>query len=125
MKPMIIKPVHTRCSVTMCSNVGTNQIARTSGPGSNAVCICDECLMEAARLRFGDFITGNDATTMRMNADSHMKHIEVLKQLNKVQKEKIILLENEIEELKSIASAAPEEQSVDRKTPVRKGTGRK
>lgn len=102
MKPMIIKPVRTRCQVTMCSNIGANQIARTAGPGNMAICICDECLLEAVRIRFGDVVTGADAEILRMNADNHLKHNQALIQRSKAQEELIKALEEKADALQEL-----------------------
>ena len=104
-KPMQIKQVHARCSVTMCNNQNAYQIARTSGPGSNAVVICDECLMEAAKLRFGEVLTGDDAATLIINADNCMQSVTRLRVQNKAQEEKITLLEKHIAELTAIVDS--------------------
>ena len=102
LKPLQIKSVHASCGVTMCTNKQAHQIARTSGPGNNAVCICDECLLEACKLRFGEVLTGDDAATLIINADNCMQSVTRYRALCKAQEEKITLLERQIAELTAI-----------------------
>ena len=99
LKPLQIKPVHASCGVTMCTNKQAHQIARTSGPGSNAVCICDDCLLEACKLRFGEVLTGDDAATLIINADNCMQSVTRFRNLNKAQEEKINVLEEYVKAL--------------------------
>ena len=102
LKPLQIKSVHASCGVTMCNSRNAFQIARTSGPGNNAICICDECLLEACKLRFGEVLTGEDAATLIINADNCMKSVTRYRAENKVLEEKITLLEKQIAELTAI-----------------------
>lgn len=121
-KPLQIKSVHTSCGVTMCTNRSAFQIARTSGPGNNAVCICDECLLEACKLRFGEVLTGEDAATLIINADNCMKSVGRFRAENKAQEEKIVLLEKQIAETAIVDTFKPvideEEPPADVKPPV-------
>lgn len=122
-KPLQIRTVHTSCGVTMCTNRNAFQIARTSGPGNNAICICDECLLEACKLRFGEVLTGEDAATLIINADNCMKSVGRFRAENKVLEEKIVLLEKQIAELTAIVDTFKpvideEEPPADVKPPV-------
>ena len=102
LKPLQIKSVHASCGVTMCTNKNAFQIARTSGPGNNAVCICDDCLLEACKLRFGEVLTGEDAATLIINADNYAQYNGKQRALIKAQEEKIVLLEKQIADLTAI-----------------------
>ena len=114
----------------MCTNKQAHQFARTSGPGNNAVCICDECLLEACKLRFGEVLTGDDAATLIINADNCMQSVTRMRTLNKALQEKINAQEELIKALEGKVSALQDFNNTlqeqitlrDKQTPVTDGT---
>ena len=129
-KPLQIKSVHASCGVTMCTNKQAHQIARTSGPGNNAVVICDECLLEACKLRFGEVLTGEDAATLIINADNCMQSVTRYRTLCKAQEEKIKaqeelikVLEDKVNALQDFNNTLQERITLrDKQNPVTDGT---
>jgi len=78
--------------------------------------------LEACKLRFGEVLTGEDAATLIINADSCMKSVGRFRAENKAQEEKIVLLEKQIAELTAMvdkhAPVNEEEPPADVKPPV-------
>lgn len=62
MKPMILKPeIPHRCMIAMCTNRASNSISRTSAPAQASFLMCDDCLREAYKARFGQALDKAEA----------------------------------------------------------------